>query len=349
MPLFSRIKPYTLRFEFAAGTSRGVMHEKKGYFLIVEKNGSTGIGECSCFPGLSIDPVEGYHNKLLEVCNLMNSGTETVNIDLIDFPSIAFGLETAFLDLKNQGSKELFAGAFTGGMEGIPINGLVWMSERSFMEKQIREKIDSGYRCIKLKIGSLGFETELEILSDIRKSHRPEELEIRLDANGAFTPDEALEKLKQLSEFSIHSIEQPIKAKQWDQMAFLCAYSPIPVALDEELTGIQSMGKKEDLLKKIKPAFIILKPGLLGGFSKSQEWINLAIKFQVGWWVTSALESNIGLNAIAQWTSSLQTTLPQGLGTGQLFKNNVSSPLVIKNARLWYMPDTGWNLKPVLE
>jgi o-succinylbenzoate synthase len=348
MSLSARIKPYTLHFRFPAGTSRGVMHEKEGCFLLLENNGITGIGECAILPGLSIDPVAGYTEKLQEVCTLLNAGKEVRDFDLSDYPSIAFGLETAVLDLENLGTKKLFAGAFAEGREGIPVNGLVWMGERAFMEKQIHEKIAAGFRCIKLKIGALGFETELEILADIRKNHPPQDLEIRLDANGAFTVEEAPEKLKRLTDFVIHSIEQPIRAGQWDQMASICANSPIPVALDEELVGIQDTKQKGELLRRINPAYIILKPGLLGGFAKSQEWIDTAAKFGVGWWVTSALESNIGLNAIAQWTYSLHTTLPQGLGTGQLYRNNIASPLVIEEARLWYMPETGWNLDPIL-
>ncbi len=349
MPLSALIKPYTLHFKFAAGTSRGVMHEKEGYFLILENNGYTGIGECSTLPGLSIDPVKGYIEKLQEVCNQLSNGDKIRDIDLKDFPSIAFGLETALLDLENRGTKKLFAGTFADGVEGIPINGLVWMGDKVFMEKQIREKIASGYRCIKLKIGALDFETELEILSNIRKNYAPQELEIRLDANGAFNPSEALEKLTRLAEYSIHSIEQPIKAGQWDQMASLCEKSPIRIALDEELIGIKNIQEKEGLLIAIKPSYIILKPSLLGGFAKSLEWMDVAKKSKVDWWVTSALESNIGLNAIAQWTSSLQTSLPQGLGTGQLYLNNIISPLAIENARLWYKPEIGWNLNPILE
>jgi len=349
MPLSSRFKPYALQFKFAAVTSRGIMREKKGYFLILEDKGCTGIGECSLIPGLSIDPLTGFADKLQEVCKLLNDGAEARDIDLSDFPSIAFALETALLDLENQGSKKLFPGAFVDGMAGIPVNGLVWMGEKAFVEKQIREKIDLGYRCIKLKVGSFDFDTELEILAGIRELKTPEEMEIRLDANGAFTFKEAIGKLRQLSVFDIHSIEQPIKEGQWDQMAFICGNSPIPIALDEELIGIRTLEMKEDLLKSINPAYLVLKPGLLGGFVRSQEWINAAEKFLTGWWVTSALESNIGLNAIAQWTSSLKTIMPQGLGTGQLFRNNISSPLVIEDTRLWYKKSTGWNLDPILE
>jgi o-succinylbenzoate synthase len=279
----------------------------------------------------------------------LNKGAASKDIDLADFPSIEFGLETALLDLENHGKRKIFPGTFYEGKEGIPINGLVWMGDRPFMEKQLGEKIAAGFRCIKLKIGSLDFETELAILADIRKNKTPQELEIRLDANGAFSNDEAMEKLEKLAVFGIHSIEQPIKQGQWTRMAALCENSPIPIALDEELIGIRNPVDKAEMIKTIRPAYIILKPGLLGGFSKAQAWINAAGEQQVNWWVTSALESNIGLNAIAQWTSSLKPTMPQGLGTGQLFENNIASPLVIEDAMLWYRQPGDWDLTPILE
>jgi len=251
------------------------------------------------------------------------------------------------LDLAAKGSKKLFLSDFTDGITGIPINGLVWMGDKDFMEKQIREKIDAGYRCIKLKIGANDFSTELEILAAIRKQFSSDELEIRLDANGAFHPNEALEKLNRLSEFGIHSIEQPIRQHNRYAMAELCIHSPIPIVLDEELIGVNP-DDKESLLEKINPAYIILKPSLLGGFKQSEEWIRLAVKHHIGWWVTSALESNIGLNAIAQWSATLGSTLPQGLGTGQLYHNNIPSPLSINQAKLYYKSDNEWDLSTIL-
>jgi len=345
--LTARFKTFHLNFKFPAGTSRGVLLHKPSSFLLLEKDGYTGIGECSTIPDLSIDPVDSYADKLDALCRHLNEGADPVAFDLKGYPSIAFGLETALLDLAAKGSKILFPSAFTDGITGIPINGLVWMGDKAFMEKQIREKIDAGYRCIKLKIGANDFNTELEILTGIRNRFSSDDIEIRLDANGAFHPNEALEKLNRLSEFDIHSIEQPIRQQNLDAMAELCSHSPIPIVLDEELIGVTS-DEKEYLLEKIKPAYIILKPSLLGGFKQSEEWIQLAEKHHAGWWVTSALESNIGLNAVAQWTATLGLTLPQGLGTGQLYHNNIPSPLSIQQAKLYYRKDNDWDISTIL-
>lgn len=334
---------YNLQFKFPAGTSRGILEHKPSSFLIIEKDGVIGIGECSTIPDLSIDPPTTYFQKLDEVCRSINEGGDPNSIDLSAYPSIAFGLETALLDLVVNGSKCLFPSAFTEGKAGIPINGLVWMGDKAFMQKQIREKIDAGYRCIKLKVGAIDFDTELEIIANIRKQFSPDDMEIRLDANGGYAPENALEKLNRLSAFSIHSIEQPIEQKQFDAMAELCRQSPIPIVLDEEIIGVNS-GEKETLLQTIKPAYIILKPSLIGGFKQSEEWIRLAEKQNVDWWITSALESNIGLNAIAQWTFTLNSKLPQGLGTGQLYHNNIPSPLEIENAKLYYRNEKNWDL-----
>jgi o-succinylbenzoate synthase len=345
--MFAKHTTLNLQFKFPAGTSRGVLLHKPSSFLLLDKDGFTGIGECSTIPNLSIDPVETYSEKLEDVCRLLNEGVDPDSIDLSLFPSIAFGLETALLDLKARGSKCLFPSAFTQGEAGIPINGLVWMGDKDFMQKQIREKIAAGYHCIKLKVGALDFETELEIISGIRQQFSPEDIELRLDANGGFTPTDALEKLEKLAAFHIHSIEQPIKQKQFEAMATICQQSPIPIVLDEELIGVRS-ADKEFILEKIKPAYIILKPSLVGGFRQSEEWIRLAEKHSVAWWITSALEANIGLNAIAQWTYTLNSQLPQGLGTGQLYHNNIPSPLAIENARLFYKPEVDWDLNPLL-
>lgn len=339
----ARLNHIDLQFKFPAGTSRGVLLHKPSSFLILEQDGYTGIGECSTIPDLSVDPKEFYEQKLNEICMWINQGNNPKNFDLSAFPSIAFGLETALLDLKGKGSKKLFSSKFTEGKRGIPINGLVWMGDKAFMQKQISEKIASGFHCIKLKIGALDFETELEIIAGIRQHFSPEEIEIRLDANGGFTPDNALKKLEKLSAYHIHSIEQPIKQGQFDAMAKICEKSPIPIVLDEELIGVRLVDK-EVIIKKIKPAYIILKPSLLGGFKPSEEWIRIAERHRVKWWITSALESNIGLNAIAQWTSTLNSDLPQGLGTGQLYHNNIPSPLEIKNAKLFYNTQSVWDL-----
>ena len=336
-----------LQFKFPAGTSRGVLLHKPSSFLILEKDGFTGIGECSTISGLSIDPVDSYQEKLNEVCRLLNEEYDPSTIVLDDFPSIAFGLETALLDLAAKGSKCLFPSSFTEGKTGIPINGLVWMGDKDFMQKQIREKIGAGFHCIKLKVGAIDFETELEILSGIRQQFPSDDIEIRLDANGAFSPNNALEKLEKLAVFDIHSIEQPIRQGQLEAMAGLCQKSPVPIVLDEELIGIKP-AEKESILEKIKPAYIILKPSLIGGFRESEEWIRLAEKHNIGWWITSALEANIGLNAIAQWTFTLNSKLPQGLGTGQLYHNNIPSPLAIEHAKLFYKHETDWDLSSIL-
>jgi len=335
---------HILNFRFPAGTSRGVLAEKPSSYLFLQENGVIGIGECSTIQGLSVDPEETFKSKLDEVCCLLNAKIPPKDIDLQHYPSIAFGLETALLDLKAKGSKILFPTEFTRGNAGIPINGLVWMGDKAFMQQQIREKIEAGYHCIKLKVGALNFETELEIIQNIRREFSATEIEIRLDANGGFLPTEALQKLEQLAEFHIHSIEQPIKAGQFEAMENLCRKSPIPIVLDEELIGVQRVDK-ERLIEQIKPAYIILKPSLIGGFGESEEWIRLAEKHNVKWWITSALESNIGLNAIAQWTYILNSALPQGLGTGQLYHNNVPSPLEIRDAKLFYNTNKKWEIE----
>ena len=344
----ARHNQINLQFKFPAGTSRGVLLHKPSSFLVLEQDGFTGIGECSTIPDLSIDPMEFYEQKLNEVCKWINNGNDPENIDLSVFPSIAFGLETALLDLKANGSKKLFPSDFTEGKTGIPINGLVWMGDKEFMQNQITEKIAAGYRCIKLKVGALDFETELEIIAGIRAQFSEKEIEIRLDANGGFSADDALLKLEKLAKYQIHSIEQPIKQGQLYAMADICKHSPIPIVLDEELIGIKPTDI-ERVIEKTKPAYIILKPSLLGGFKQSEEWIRMAEKHQVKWWITSALEANIGLNAIAQWTYTLNSELPQGLGTGQLYHNNIPSPLEIRDAKLFYQTKNDWDLSAILK
>jgi len=334
-----------LQFKSPAGTSRGVLLQKPTSFLILEKDDFIGIGECSTIPDLSIDPHETYNQKMDELCRVINSGQQLDSLDLLAYPSIAFGLETALLDLEASVSKNLFPSAFTEGKTGIPINGLVWMGDKDFMQKQIRDKITAGFRCIKLKVGAIDFETEVELISGIRKEFSASNMEIRLDANGGFTASNALNKLERLSGYNIHSIEQPIKPRQWEVMAEICLKSPIPIVLDEELIGT---APDEEMLKTIQPAYVILKPSLLGGFKVAEEWIRLAEKHKIAWWITSALEANIGLNAIAQWTATLGSKLPQGLGTGQLYHNNIPSPLEIRDAKLFYNNNETWDLSSIL-
>lgn len=333
---------YILNFKTASGTSRGVLKTKETWFLIMEHNGKRGIGECGLFRGLSADDVVHYEEMLQWTCTNIHLGLETLLEELEKFPSIQFGLEMAFKSLDSENAFELFPSEFTNKNDTIPINGLIWMGTESFMKAQIKEKIAAGFYCIKMKIGAIDFQTEINLLKSIRKEFSSKDIELRVDANGAFLPKEALEKLKILAEFDLHSIEQPIKQGQWQEMGKLCDETPLPIALDEELIGVFNVTKKQELLQTIQPQYIILKPSLIGGFSGSKHWIDVAEKQGVEWWVTSALESNVGLNAIAQWTYTLQSKMPQGLGTGSLFTNNFESPLQVKNGTLQYQKNKIW-------
>lgn len=336
---------HTLQFKQASGTSRGVLTYKDTWFIELENNAFKGIGECGMFKGLSIDHRDDFELKLQWACQNIDLGLQGLLSQLVAFPSIQFGLEMAFRSLNQKSPFELFPSEFTKGQDSIPINGLIWMGESSFMKQQIKAKLEAGFSCIKLKIGALNFDKELALLNSIRDEFDAQAIEIRVDANGAFKPREALEKLKRLSEFNLHSIEQPIKQGQLQEMAQLCLDTPLPIALDEELIGVFPVTNKQVLLQTIKPQYIILKPTLIGGFKGSHEWIDVAESHNIGWWVTSALESNIGLNAIAQWTYTLKNALPQGLGTGGLFTNNIQAPLEVNSGRLFYNLKTKWNLK----
>lgn len=341
-------KQYILKFKQASGTSRGVMHTKETYFLIIEDNGKIGIGECGLFRGLSYDDRLDYSDKLQWVCNNIYLGVDALWNELREWPSIQFGIEQAFLSLQSNNPFILFPSRFTESSKAISINGLVWMGSPEFMKQQITEKISNGFNCIKIKIGAIDFQEELNLISEIRRDFSSEMIEIRVDANGGFSSIDALYKINQLSESKIHSIEQPIKKNQYDSMAYLCKTTSIPIALDEELIGVTKLQDKENLLLKIKPQYIILKPSLVGGFKGSQEWIDIAEKLGIGWWVTSALESNIGLNVIAQWTFTLENNMPQGLGTGGLFTNNFETNLYVKNGHLWFNNQIEISIKNVL-
>ncbi|EWH13968.1 mandelate racemase/muconate lactonizing protein [Cellulophaga geojensis KL-A] len=334
-------KKYTLDFKRPSGTSRGVLTQKETWFIILKNDNKTGIGECGILRGLSIDDVPNYEEKLNWVCNNIHLGLEVLLNDLTEFPSIQFGLEQAFLSLTADNPFILFENNFSIKEAPIPINGLIWMGEESFMHQQIQQKLKDGFNCIKMKIGAIDFDTEVSLLKSIRKTYKKEEIELRVDANGAFKED-ALDKLKILAELDLHSIEQPIKQGNYAKMKNLCAVTPLPIALDEELIGVFGVTKKKELLQTIQPQYIILKPSLVGGFKGSQEWISLAEKYNIGWWVTSALESNIGLNAIAQWTYGLQSKMPQGLGTGSLYTNNFNSPLEVSNGAISYRKTLNW-------
>ncbi|MCF6297860.1 MAG: o-succinylbenzoate synthase [Flavobacteriaceae bacterium] len=333
---------YILKFKQPGSTSRGILHTKDTYFLKVTDDKSTGIGECALFKGLSVDDVLNYKQKLQWLCDNINLDQYFLLSQLIEFPSIQFGLEQALLSLESKDSFKLFPSKFTQSKDKISINGLIWMGDQSFMQKQIKEKLSTGFTTIKLKIGAIDFKSELNLLKSIRNEFKANEVELRVDANGAFQYNEALEKLKRLSDYDLHSIEQPIKTNQWEEMAKLCSKTPLPIALDEELIGVFNTSDKEKLIQTIKPQYIILKPSLIGGFRGSDQWIKLAKKYSVDWWITSALESNIGLNAIAQYTYTLKTKIPQGLGTGGLFLNNINSPLVINNGALYYLNNNHW-------
>ena len=344
----ARYIDYVLKFKKPAGTSRGTLTEKTTYFLIIEDEGKTGVGEANLFRGLSADDVPEYGKVLSDVCRSISRYGRNFRTALTEYPSIRFAVEQAFLSLDGSGRFILFPSAFTGGKDKIPINGLIWMGDIDDMKRQIRRKLDAGYRVLKLKIGALNFDDECALIASIRKSFSPADLEIRVDANGAFTPGEALEKLKKLSEYSLHSIEQPIRQGQWEEMARLCEQSPLPIALDEELIGLFDAMERRKLIQSIRPQYLILKPSLLGGFEATRQWIDLAGDMGAGWWITSALESNIGLNAIAQFTYTLQSPMVQGLGTGGLFTNNIPSPLYLEGSGLGYNPSGKWGFEEVL-
>ncbi len=340
---------YVLDFNFEAGTSRGVLHQKTSWFIKLTSVADPklyGLGEASPLPGLSIDDVNVLENCLFDFSNTKNISLIEVkhqlqNATFSHLPSLQFALETAIADIENGGNRILYANDFSLHEKGIAINGLVWMGSKDSMLAQVADKIQQGYRCIKLKVGAIDFEDELDLLAHIRSRYSADEITLRLDANGAWEANEALKKLKRLAAFDIHSIEQPIKPKQYLQLAKLCGESPIPIALDEELIGVKK--NKLHLLLETKPAYVILKPSLLGGFAACNEWIEMAEAHNIGWWLTSALESNIGLNAICQYTALKEThNFPQGLGTGQLYSNNIQSPLVINQGYIYYLQSKKW-------
>ena len=323
---------YILNFKRPGGTSRGVLNTKETFFLKITENGQTGTGECGIFRGLSYDDVPEYEEKLHWLCENINADHEILKEELKHFPSIWFGYEQAILNLKH-GSDLYFPSDFTKGKSSIKINGLIWMGDSGFMEEQIREKLNLGFDCLKLKIGT-DWNSEKQILKKLRETFPSTQLELRVDANGGFSFEEAKTVLVELHELGIHSIEQPIKAGNWEEMHKLCSSTPTPIALDEELIGVVDYSEKKRLLEEILPQYIILKPSLIGGFSGSDEWISLAENMRIGWWITSALESNIGLNAIAQYTFSRNPKIPQGLGTGGLFTNNFETRLELLGDQL---------------
>ncbi|MDD7500140.1 MAG: o-succinylbenzoate synthase [Sodaliphilus sp.] len=331
------IQEKLLHFKQPAGTSRGVYTTRKIWLLTVEHDGRTAIGECAPLPQLSCDDIPDYEAVLRRFCDIIEATGSIPYDEMRNYPSMLFGVETALAQLSRTDGL-LYDTPFSHGEEGIPINGLVWMGTHDEMLSRLKEKLALGFRCVKLKIGAIDFAKELDLIQHIRKHFSREEVELRVDANGGFTPDVALERLQELARYDIHSIEQPIMAHQWSEMAQLCQLSPLPIALDEELIGVNSTDEKIRLLDTIKPQYIILKPSLHGGVAGTREWIALANERGIGSWITSALESNIGLNAIAQLAADIygpQITMPQGLGTGMLFTDNIPMPLEIRNDCLW--------------
>lgn len=331
------IQEKLLHFKQPAGTSRGVYTTRKIWLLTVEHDGRTAIGECAPLPQLSCDDIPDYEAVLRRFCDIIEATGSIPYDEIRNYPSMLFGVETALAQLSRTDGL-LYDTPFSHGEEGIPINGLVWMGTHDEMLSRLKEKLELGFRCVKLKIGAIDFAKELDLIQHIRKHFSREEVELRVDANGGFTPDVALERLQELARYDIHSIEQPIMAHQWSEMAQLCQLSPLPIALDEELIGVNSTDEKIRLLDTIKPQYIILKPSLHGGVAGTREWIALANERGIGSWITSALESNIGLNAIAQLAANIygsKITMPQGLGTGMLFTDNIPMPLEIRNDCLW--------------
>ena len=335
------IEERVLHFKQPAGTSRGVYTERRIWLVTISDGERIGVGECAPLPNLSCDDIPNYTEVLRRFCDEVERTGELDTEALRDYPSMLFGLETALMDVRckmEDGRSLLFDNAFSRGEVGIPINGLVWMGSFEEMRERIEQKLAQGFHCVKLKIGAIDFDAELELIKRIRERFSLHEVELRVDANGAFPFEKALYKMELLSQYALHSIEQPIKAKQWANMAELCRESPLPIALDEELIGVNDPDQKRQMLNIIRPRYIILKPSLHGGMMGVREWIDIANDMGIGSWITSALESNIGLNAIAQLAADIygpHIRMPQGLGTGQLFTDNIPMPLEIRGEKLW--------------
>jgi o-succinylbenzoate synthase len=337
MSLVAEVKKLKLTFKKPVQTSRGIIKDRVIFLLTIYNDAApniTGVGECAPLKGLSIDDVPDYEEVLKRLIESINAGENSADMDWSLYPSIKFGLETALLDLKNVGKRILWSNNYSRGKAGIPINGLIWMNSLDVMRAEADEKIELGFSCIKIKIGALDFDSEMKLFEHIRSRKNGDKLVLRADANGAFDPEDAPEKLKILSRYKLHSVEQPIRSGQPDALRELCRTSPIPIALDEELIGLP-IEERNEFLSFIKPSFLVLKPNLLGGFTATGSWIKSAEKLNIGWWITSSLESNIGLNAIAQFSANYRPSIPQGLGTGFLYKNNMAPYTYIKNGMLW--------------
>ena len=337
----------TLEPRFELGTSKGPITARTVWYLIAwhrDRPEVLGIGEAALFPGHSKEFPADVRTKLLELCMETSDWERRLSGDLVDVPSVRFAVEQCLKDLEVGGTKTLFPSAFTLGRQAIPINGLVWMGDKATMKQRIREQLDGGYTTVKMKIGAIGIDDELELLKAVRAEYGPADITLRVDANGAFTALQAPDVLKRLADLQVHSIEQPVPPGQFEVMAELCADTPIPIALDEDLIGHNTHDAKVDLLDHVRPQFIVIKPSLVGGWAATQEWIGLAKARGIGWWITSALESSIGLNAIAQYTATLNPALAQGLGTGKVYANNIPSPLLAERGLLRYRPEVEWDL-----
>ncbi len=341
----------TLQPRFELGTSKGPINARTVWYLIAWDTANPlvqGIGEAALFPGHSREYPADVKVKLIELCERTDNWGQRLISDLVDVPSVRFAVEQCLRDLEVGGTKTLLPSDFTIGRSAIPINGLVWMGDKSTMKQRIREQIEGGYTTVKMKVGTIGIDDELELLSAVRKEYDADTLTLRVDANGAFSAKQAPDVLKRLADLHVHSIEQPVAPGLYEVMADLCADTPTPIALDEDLIGLNTHDAKVDLLDNVKPPYIVIKPSLVGGWSATHEWIELANTRKIGWWITSALESSIGLNAIAQYTATLGVTLAQGLGTGKVYTNNIPSPLLAERGFLRYRPEEAWDLSSVL-
>ena len=334
-----RCLKHPLIFRQPARTSRDTLLEKPTWFLVARHpDGRMGVGECSLIPGLSPEHPLRAERALQAIAE---SGTLDPDGITDAMPAVRFAVETALIDLLTPGDQVLFDGPFAQGDAGIPINGLIWMDTAESMFEQAQAKLKQGFTTLKWKVGTMAFEEELDLVRQIRNASAGATL--RVDANGAFSKEEPgwtpLSKCKALAEFGLHSIEQPLKPGNWKATAELVRESPLPIALDEELIGLSSTELRRGMLGLIQPAYVVLKPSLIGGLKEANHWMDLASEMGAGWWATSALESNIGLNAISQWAADAlmdeKDPLPQGLGTGGLFVNNIASPLVVTGGELW--------------
>lgn len=337
----------TLHPRFELGTSKGPINARTVWYLLAwrtERPEVIGIGEAALFPGHSKEFPADVKTKLIELCADTRDWQRRLTTDLVDVPSVRFAVEQCLRDLEVSGTKDLFPSDFTLGRRSIPINGLVWMGDKATMKQRIRDQIEKGFTTVKMKIGAIGIEDELDLLSAVRQEFGPDDITLRVDANGAFGARDAMPVLDRLAALHVHSIEQPVHAGLYEVMAELCARSPVPIGLDEDLIGLNTRDAKVDLLDNVKPQYIVIKPSLVGGWAATQEWIDLAKARNIGWWITSALESSIGLNAIAQYTATLNVSMPQGLGTGNVYTNNIPSPLLAERGALHYRPEEAWDM-----